>query len=108
MARRLDRNQLAVPQTVSNGASVNVGNLSDLTYQIFAATGTFDSSEYMLQGTIDGAHWFDLLSGNLTAAGGNRITQAIKLIRVATKVAPVTPASNVVEVWIAGRLEAGE
>lgn len=108
MARRLDRNLLAVPITVSNGASVNVRNLSQLTYHAFASLGTFDSSEYMLEGTIDGAHWFNLLAANITTAGGAVIAQSIVAIRVATKVAPVTPASNTVQIWIAGRLEAGE
>lgn len=108
MARRLDRNQLAVPVAVAAGAVVNVANLSGLTWQAFASLGTFDSSVYQLQGTIDDAHWFDLLAVDISVAGGGLITHSIRKIRVNTKTAPVTPASNTVEIWIAGRLEAGE
>jgi hypothetical protein len=68
---RNDKYELAVEGSVAAGASQPIKDLARMTYQV---TGTFNAT-VRIQGTIDGATWFDL-TGDITTPGAAPITDA--------------------------------
>lgn len=103
MATKFDRRELEVKSGLNeSGRATNIEDVDDITYHIFANAGVFAGS-YMLQGTIDGAHWFDLLGAALATEAKGSISETLAAIRVKTTVANGSPETNIIKCFIAGR-----
>ena len=74
---RLDTQSIEIPQSVTEGAAVNVAELDDLTVQV---SGVFVAS-MDVEGSQDGVTWAPLSTG-ITAPGFTVVPGAVRKMRI--------------------------